>query len=624
MQKTMNIFRAVLIWSGLLALAVPSTVEAAATRTGEGVVIATSGHVTARYPVGPVHEGRYETQELWQGLSVGERAEIRTGNNGHLCMVLTPGVLIHVPPNTELTLTRLRVTADGLPSREEDLVRQVHLDVKRGRLYVNGGVPTASLEVIIKTPEGVIESNGSIFSLAQGAVDDFWSVYVEEFEVDLVAEEAREQVTEGRIGALREEAIELDLPTDAAQHEFRFCRGYFRDVEAFRHPWRGFDGNAIAREFGFGDGFQFVGPEGEVADVSPSFRTGRLSRQAERRPLGPPLDDGRRWSEERIWAWWRNAGVIRGVNYVPRTAVNSVEMWMEDSFDPETIDEELNWAQDLGYTAVRVVLPFAVWREDPDGFIDRFEEFLEIARSHSLAVVPVLFDDLNRAGMEPEVGPQPDPVPDVHNSRWVPSPGPSRVRDREQWEPLYDYVVQVVWNHRRDDRILYWDLYNTAGNDGLWDETLPLLDQAFEWVRDMNPTQPLSVAAWRDLGTPMAARKLERSDLITFETFENAVMVEAKLLLLQRNNRPIIASNWLMRQQDNRFDTILPLFSQYRVGWFNRGLVQGRTQMWIQEEGFRAEDQPEVWQHDVLTADGEPYDEDEIELIRGFRYVEGQ
>lgn len=122
----------------------------------------------------------------------------------------------------------------------------------------------------------------------------------------------------------------------------------------------------------------------------------------------------------------------------------------------------------------------------------------------------------------------------------------------------------------------------------------------------------------------MAARTLERSDLITFQSFDSVEGVEGRILILQRYNRPIICSDWLMRQAGNNFKNILPLFSTYQVGWFNRGLVQGRTQMQVQQAQYRLDKDPEIWQHNVLKEDGKPYDSDEVDLIQGFRYTRGK
>jgi hypothetical protein len=247
---------------------------------------------------------------------------------------------------------------------------------------------------------------------------------------------------------------------------------------------------------------------------------------------------------------------------------------------------------------------------------------LDLAAKHGLRVVPVLFDDLNRAGAAPQVGEQPEPVPGENNAHWVPSPGPEAVKDRRQWPDLEKYVKDTLNRFKNDKRVLYWDLYNTAGNSGLWEESLPLLDQTFNWARAVDPSQPLAVAAWKEFGSAMAARKLERSDLITFQSFDSAEGIEARLMLLQRYQRPIICSDWLMRQVGNDFEKVLPLFSTYRIGWFNQGLVSGKTQQYVQEARYRVDNNPDLWQQDVLQKDGTPYDQNEVELIQGFRYLD--
>ena len=120
----------------------------------------------------------------------------------------------------------------------------------------------------------------------------------------------------------------------------------------------------------------------------------------------------------------------------------------------------------------------------------------------------------------------------------------------------------------------------------------------------------------------MAARKLERSDLVTFHSFEGAEGLEARIELLQRYRRPIICSDWLMRQTGSDFAQVLPVFATHQVGWFNRGLVAGKTQLQVQQKAFRSAANPDLWQQNVLKDDGTPYDEGEVELIQAFRFEE--
>jgi hypothetical protein len=596
----------------------------AAVQTGEAVVAAKSGGAVARVFTGTVHEGRSEERELADGAAVGETSQISTGKDGQLCLVLSPGGILCVAPKTEFTFEQLRHTSDGLPKSEADLVRRIHLDMKRGRVLMHAPIPTATMDIRITTPAGLVESQGGTFAVCE---DDsgVWHVLSQTHEVFVTPRGGnRTELKAGdtlRVSGATDGPVTADLARETGDiplFRFELCNVFFSDLESFVEPY---NREGLAEYLGLTGSILNWSDSGLVTDVSPSIRISVANTLSQPTPPVPPA--GGRWGEIRIWTWFDNLGPVKGANYVPRTAVNSVEMWMEEAFDPETIDEELGWAHGLGYSSIRVQLQFAVWKADPDGFIDRMDRLLELASEHGLRVVPVLFDDLNLAGQSPVLGKQPEPVAGEHNARWVPSPAPEAVKDRSQWPDLEKYVTDVMDHFEKDRRVLYWDLYNTAGNGGLWEETLPLLEQTFNWAREVDPSQPLAVAAWKEFGSAMAARILERSDLITFQSFDNVESVEGRILILKRYNRPIICSDWLMRQAGNDFKNILPLFSTYRVGWFNRGLVKGRTQMEVQQKQFRSEKTPDLWQHNVLKEDGSPYDAGEVDLIQGFRYMEG-
>jgi hypothetical protein len=146
----------------------------------------------------------------------------------------------------------------------------------------------------------------------------------------------------------------------------------------------------------------------------------------------------RAWQQAQPWIGFAPAPLaaktrslwIVGCNYVPSDAVNDVEMWQADGFRPDTIERELGWARGMGLHSVRVFLNYVVWQADRDGFLGRLEQFVSIAARHGVSVMPVLFDDCAFAGKEPRPGKQDDPIPGVHNSGWVPSPGHKLVEDR--------------------------------------------------------------------------------------------------------------------------------------------------------------------------------------------------
>ncbi len=598
-------------------------------RGGDAIVVGMTGGASARLMEGPVHEGRTRQVGVSPGVSLGETARLETERDGQVRVVLSPGAVLCVAPGTSLTFERLRHTARGLPRQEADLVRQIQLTVTRGKIMLHAGPSTPTLAIRVVTDAGVVDAGGGTFAVAQQA-DGGWVVFNEADTQTVVPDGGAGITLQDQAAAVlsrdasgRASVRILDEPTQDALRTFKVCNMFFAELEPFFMDPIRFDRAGLAQYIGGADaGIDFLGGSVVALDVSPSFRPQGVAIVQPPPPTpGEPGDAGR-WGHRRIWDWYNQLGAVKGVNYVPRYAVNSVEMWMADTFDTDCIDQELGWAREAGYTAIRVPLQYAVWADDPDGFMDRVERFMDIARDNGLRVVPVLFDDFSPGGDKPNVGPQPDPEPGVHNAHWVPSPAWDAVVDPAAWQSLEAYVQAVVRAFRRDKTILFWDLYNQAGAGREREGSLPLMEQTFTWVRDLDPRQPLAVPAWTLFGSAMTARKLERSDLITFQSFATPKEVDALLTLLRRHDRPIICTDWLMRQNGNDFDSMLPLFAACRVGWFNRGLVRGRTQMWLQQEGVRSESDPDVWQQDVLNDDGEPYRREDVEAIQAFRFEE--
>ena len=63
-----------------------------------------------------------------------------------------------------------------------------------------------------------------------------------------------------------------------------------------------------------------------------------------------------RWTEERAWDWHNENGWMVGTNFNPSTSINQLEFWQEDTYDPETINRELEWSAELGMNMHRVYL----------------------------------------------------------------------------------------------------------------------------------------------------------------------------------------------------------------------------------------------------------------------------
>ncbi|HEY3972220.1 MAG TPA: 1,4-beta-xylanase [Candidatus Sulfotelmatobacter sp.] len=352
---------------------------------------------------------------------------------------------------------------------------------------------------------------------------------------------------------------------------------------------------------------------------------------------GAAFSQSARWSEQKADSWYAHQPWLVGSNYIPRSAINELEMWQAATFDPAQIDKELGWAEGLGMNTMRVFLHDLLWQQDAAGFRNRIDQFLTIAARHHIRPLFVLFDSC--WDPLPHLGPQHAPVPGVHNSGWVQSPGAKALADSTDYPRLKEYVQGLVGAFAKDDRILGWDVWNEPGSDQT--ENYPktelnnkekiarvtaLLPQAFAWAREMNPTQPLTSGVYEvDISRDAAAQdeleqiQLRESDIITFHNYSWPESFAGEIAWLRQFHRPVVCTEYMARSVGSTFDTILPIAKRERVGAINWGFVAGKTQTYYPWESWQhpyVHDQPPVWFHEVLRPDGTPYRQAEVDLIR--------
>jgi len=341
-----------------------------------------------------------------------------------------------------------------------------------------------------------------------------------------------------------------------------------------------------------------------------------------------------RWSEGKANQWYKQQPWPIGANFLPSDAVNELEMWQADSFNPGEIDREFGWAEKIGMNTMRVFLHNLVWEQDPAGFKNRMNKFLSIASSHHIRPVFVLFDSC--WDPDPRLGPQRPPIPGVHNSGWVQAPGAKMLADSTQYPRLKSYVTGVVGTFANDQRILAWDVWNEPDNDngssyGKREPAnkralvLALLPLVFAWAREAHPVQPLTSGVWTgdwsslDRMSPMGRVQIEQSDVISFHNYDWPEGFEKKVRDLEQFHRPLICTEYMARGAGSTFDTIIPIARQCHVGAINWGLVKGKSQTYLPWDSWQhpyIAEKPTVWFHDVFYEDGTPYRAREAEIIR--------
>jgi hypothetical protein len=332
------------------------------------------------------------------------------------------------------------------------------------------------------------------------------------------------------------------------------------------------------------------------------------------------------WTPEFATKWYALQPWIVGANYTPATAINQLEMWQAETFDPKRIDLELGWAADIGMNAMRVFLHDLPWQQDPEGFKQRVATFLGIAAKHHIRILFVLFDSCWEP--EPKLGPQHPPIPGVHNSGWVQSPGLTALRDPMQESRLETYIQGIISAFAQDERIIGWDVWNEpkVSNPADLARLEELLPQVFEWARTANPTQPLTSAlftehSWAD-GHPAGIDLIQRreSDVLSFHDYSWPEAFEKKAKLLLESGRPVWCTEYLARGAGSTLEGSLPIGKRLNVAMINWGLVDGKTQTRLPWDSwdipYVGSRQPVLWHHEILHTDGTPYRQEEVDLIR--------
>lgn len=320
------------------------------------------------------------------------------------------------------------------------------------------------------------------------------------------------------------------------------------------------------------------------------------------------------WPAAKANAWYAQHQWINGANFIPSTAINQLEMWQADTFDPATIDRELGWAEDIGFNAMRVFLHSIAWKEDPKGFKDRVDKYLAIADKHHIQTIFVFFDDCWNPNAKP--GKQPEPKPGIHNSGWMQDPGRPLTKPSD-FLALKAYVDDILTSFKHDKRILLWDLYNEPGNGDKNKISSRLLPKVFAWAHAINPDQPVSSGMWNWDLEALNKIQISNSDVITYHCYDSPELHERVVKLLKLNGRPLICTEYMARLRNSTFENTTPMLKREHVGAINWGFVSGKTNtIYAWDTPMPDGAEPKVWFHDIFRKNGKPFKQEEVDLIK--------
>ncbi|MBB3909811.1 cellulase family glycosylhydrolase [Sphingomonas desiccabilis] len=346
-----------------------------------------------------------------------------------------------------------------------------------------------------------------------------------------------------------------------------------------------------------------------------------------------PADARDLWTPAQAKSWYGKQPWMVGANYNNRGAINQFEMWQAETFNPQQIDQELGWAEDMGMNVMRVYLHNMLWENDAAGLKQRMDQFLQIADKHKIRVLFVLFDSC--WDPNPVAGPQRPPIPGVHNSGWMQAPGAARLADTSQYDKLEGYVKDVVGTFANDKRVLGWDVWNEPNNGGGGNYAptpnktalvAGLLGRVFDWARSVDPVQPLTSGVWigehwdkAETLDAVERIQLSQSDINSFHDYNWPEQWETRAKQVLSYGRPVFCTEYMARGNGSTFDGSLPLGKKYNIAMFNWGFVDGKSQTRMPWDSWKKPytyEEPTIWFHEVLRADGTPYRKAEVDLIK--------
>ncbi|MBR3222995.1 MAG: cellulase family glycosylhydrolase [Kiritimatiellae bacterium] len=357
------------------------------------------------------------------------------------------------------------------------------------------------------------------------------------------------------------------------------------------------------------------------------------------------------WTKEQAWKWYRAQPWMRGCNYMPASAANRVDQWQELGSEErfKEVERELALAESIGFNTLRIIIEeqgFAVWYAEHDGFMERFERYLQIMERHKMRAIVVLGNDCSRPKeiwSFPKTGPQPCDW-GYHGGRkrsqhgsFPGAVGYTCMDDPGLRERFFAMCEEVMTKYRADQRIVFWDLWNEPGSGNRRKpEHVALVRRIFDLAWKINPVHPLAADVWTghygmshdDVNNPQVLAGA-MSDIISYHCYDD---YEAQVRLLSKlrrfYGRPLVNTEWLARIKHNDVFTAYPLYYVEGVGCTCWGFVAGKYQTYEPWEGMwnEIEKGSEIgksydmtkWFHDLYRPSLRPYDPKEIELIKRF------
>ena len=144
---------------------------------------------------------------------------------------------------------------------------------------------------------------------------------------------------------------------------------------------------------------------------------------------------------------------IRGAVYIPVRAFNAFQAWRD--YSTEVSARDLGYAKKLNINALRIWMSYEFWCRERAKAEERFEDFLRVADSFGMRVMPSFFECCGREPTEANILDT-----DQFTGTAVRSPGTEITKDRNLWKGPFSFLDTFVERYRNDRRILAFEVTN--------------------------------------------------------------------------------------------------------------------------------------------------------------------
>ena len=302
------------------------------------------------------------------------------------------------------------------------------------------------------------------------------------------------------------------------------------------------------------------------------------------------------WTEAQGKAWQEKYGPIIGVNcpYPPCSAISQ--------------EQSIELAASLGYNSVRW------WPSggmNADAYIQAVEQWAGWANKYGMTVSPVF-------GFSQSYFSQSNKTTALKN--------------------LEAQVRKVIQHFRGDERIILWDVWNEPemSDAEQCEEVMTWIEHIIQWCQQEGCTQPITASIIWDSGvqsntttTTLRTRREKTEALMDLHNYHsysaqdgfNQDTPTMFARIRKMDNRPIVCTECMTRTNGSTYARTLHDFARYHINFYTWGLYACDANWevkWSRSTFYN-------WEpmfHNLLYADGEPIDENDLTLIANFRFTD--